>query len=107
MMRRGSGTGAGGGTGSGSGAGASSATTSKMGVGEFFSLLRGHVPPKRLESLLSALASFNAKQLNASQLMTKAKDSLAGIKDEELRASGLKKAPIDLLGAFESYMVRK
>ncbi len=81
-----------------------SSTKPKLGVGEFFALLRSHVPPQRLQALLSSLAAFNAKTLPASQLMTTAKQVLAGITPEELEANGLSKAPVDLLFAFESYM---
>ena len=76
----------------------------RMGVADFFALLRRHVPAPRLQSLLGSLADFNAGKLTAPALMEAATTALRPPTDE-LRAARMHPASTDLVAAFQAYMV--
>lgn len=76
----------------------------RMGVADFFALLRRHVPAPRLQSLLGSLADFNAGKLTAPALMEAATSALRPPTDE-LRAARMHPASTDLVAAFQAYMV--
>lgn len=75
----------------------------KLSAVDFFGLLRAHLPPTHLESLMSALAMFNANKLAKAELMKVATRALRP-DDKELRTHSLKAAPVDLMAAFEDFM---
>lgn len=61
------------------------------------------MPATRLQTLLGALAQFNAKRMTAEELSATAAAVLRP-SATELASAGLPPAPMDLLSAFEAYM---
>lgn len=81
----------------------SSSSTPSMSAPQFFSLLRTHVPPSALETLMAGLTLFNKGDISKGELMNIAGTSLGQAYPSSAPHGG---APPDLLAMFKSLILR-